>query len=112
MCDCLQHHIHATLQICYSEDNPHRFNLTQVHRVAFIPKVEQGAEVSATSIGLKEAMQYWSSTVSRVIWSVRWTQKGLMPIKPEARLWEEVVLAAGRSCHLTGEAPQPTDPNA
>ena len=65
---------------------------------------DQGAEISAHSFGVKCDHSYWGSDMSQVMWHVRWTQKGLMPVKPAVHLTNRVSLPAGRALLLKSES--------
>ena len=78
-----------------------KFKLDQTHRVGFIAKEDQGNELTANAVGTKEDQNVWNSQLMHVFWHVRWTAKGLMPVKPAIHLLEALDLPAGRSCHLT-----------
>ena len=83
------------------ESNPKLFSASCTHRVPFTPKEEAGSVLNIGNIGSKEDKNIWNSKCSRVFWNVRWTAKGLMPIKPAIYLHGgQLVLAAGRACHL------------
>ena len=89
-------------QICYhklavDDTDPKKFALEQTHKVVFCPKEESG-EVNINSLAAKEALHSWnSSQCLEILWVVRWTAKGLMPVKPAVYLKGSVVLAVGRA---------------
>ena len=82
------------------DDNPKSFSVKQKLCLHFVPRDDQG-ELGTNSIASTEAASLWNTHISKVLWHVRWTQKGLMPIKPAVHLIENVTLAAGRALHLT-----------
>ena len=86
------------------QETPNKFTLTQTHRILFLPKEDQGTEISAHSFGVKCDHSYWGSDMSQVMWHVRWTQKGLMPVKPAVHLTNRVSLPAGRALLLKSES--------
>ena len=79
--------------------DPHKFVLTQTHKIAFVSKDEGAAELAASTIGMKEEVSVWNSQCLQVLWNVRWTAKGLMPVKPSVHLKGNLNLLAGRACH-------------
>ena len=87
-----------------SRIRPKKITLTQTHRILFLPKDDQGTEISAHSFGVKCDYSYWGSDMSQVMWHVRWTQKGLMPVKPAVHLTNRVSLPAGRALLLKSES--------
>ena len=95
-------------QVCYMSlkqdaENPKEFEVTKTHRVIFQP-VDAGESATPTqgNIGCKDTPQFWmSSGVVSIIWVVRWTAKGLMPVRPEVILTKGVLnLGPGRFCNL------------
>ena len=53
----------------------------------------------------KEPLKVWhDSDVVAVIWVVRWQSKGLMPVKPEARLACSLVIPPGKVAAVTKKA--------
>ena len=77
--------------ICYhnmdvSMEDPKKFTLDLTHKVVFQPKDDNVPEVSTHNLGYKEKLESWSSEALQLLWVVRWTAKGLMPVKPAVRL--------------------------
>ena len=84
------------------DTNPMHFKLVTTHRVAFMHKDEEGVAITYGNIGTKEDVNVWETKNTHVLWNVRWTAKGLMPVKPAIYLkGGDLVLAAGRACHVT-----------
>jgi hypothetical protein len=82
--------------------NSQHFTLLTTHRVAFMHKEDEGVAISYGNIGTKEDVNVWETKSTHVLWNVRWTAKGLMPVKPAIYLkGGDLVLAAGRACHVT-----------
>ena len=78
------------------------FTVTQTHRVVYFLK-ESTNEISQNNIANKEAFKAWFNAEAVVVlWVVRWTQKGLQPVRPEVRLRKSLVLAPEHACKLTG----------
>ena len=76
------------------------FTLEQTHRVVYLKKEGTGDNVGTdlqSTIGAKLGFSYWDSPVSVILWVVRWTAKGLMPVKPVVYSSGSSVLASGRS---------------
>jgi hypothetical protein len=94
-------------QICYhktkiDEENPKTFTCSQTHRVAFTLSEAASADINHANIGAKESFPQWcASDVVSVLWVVRWTAKGLMPVKPVMHLTKgALVLPPGRCCAM------------
>ena len=85
--------------------NPKNFTLSTTHRVAFALK-EEGAESTQTAnnIGLKCPFPMWNCGCLFIVWHVRWTLKGLVPVKPAVLLKASVTLAAAESLHCNKPA--------
>ena len=102
--------------ICYHKvttdtANAKKFTLTQTHQICFVP-VEQAATDKETTtqnnIASKEDVKHWNSGIMHVLWAVRWTAKGLQPIKPVVHLKGELVIPPGRACLCSGAQPVPS----
>lgn len=63
------------------KDMPKKFTLETLHVIDFIPKEEQG-DITANAAAVKVDAQLWNSSATSIRWHCRWTQKGLMPVKP------------------------------
>ena len=72
------------------------FNLTVSHQVAFVAKMEEGTEWSQKNIALKLFKDGMDSPL-QLIWYMRWSTKGLTPIKPALHLVGNVELAGGKA---------------
>ena len=85
-----------------NDADPKKFTLTQTHRVCFVPK-DDAKEISQHNLGNKFPLTTWGTASSTMVclWHVRWSPKGLMPVKPAVHLVGELVLPAGRACLCT-----------
>ena len=95
-----------TCEIAYhkhtlSPNKPGCFTCVQEHQVVFLKK-EDSTDATQTNIGAKVPFSTWDSRVTRILWLVRWTAKGLMPVKPCVHFSVEVALATGRAAEITG----------
>lgn len=72
------------------------FNLTVTHQVAFVAKIEEGTEMSQKNVALKLYTDGVNSPL-QLIWYMRWSTKGLTPIKPALHLVGNVELAGGKA---------------
>jgi hypothetical protein len=103
--------------ICYhtitpDDSDPAKFECVQNHRVVFTlkdkDKESSGAgddgELNQSSIASKEATKSWSTSVLITLWSVRWSAKGLMPVKPLVFICAGASLPVGRSLHCHADA--------
>ena len=95
-------------QICYhkiipDEENPKRFKLECTHPIAFSPKDDEAqGEVSSTNVAIKADVERWSASgSSEILWHLKWTQKGLLPVKPAVHLVTKLSMASGRAFCLS-----------
>ena len=92
--------------ICYhnimpDESNAKKFAVEQTHRIAYVPKEDQGEKVNdCSAFGTKEEPEVWQNEVTRVLWHMRWTQEGLMPVKPAVHMLCGQTVSAGRAILL------------
>ena len=98
-------------KICYfnMEDEQHTnlpsFKLKASHRVVFQKKDDQQeGTIAKHNAGMK--LPFRSSPVLKVLWHVRWTTKGLSPVKPACHVIGQVTLAPGEALRLHHEQPQ------
>ena len=87
--------------VCYhdvqpGEANPLHIVVKQTHCVAFIPKKD--GELSINNLASRVPPKVWNSRCLHIIWVVRWTGKGLMPVKPVVHLRGQLALKAGGAC--------------
>ncbi len=61
-----------------------------------IPRVTL-LSLKGNNIACKEALNQWNSDVLMMVWVVRWTAKGLVPMKPTVHLRGELIFA-GWAC--------------
>ena len=97
-------------QICYHKTNidmtdPSKMTFQQTHHVVFENTIDgKVAETSNANFAAKEEYQTWAaSDAVRIIWAVRWTAKGLQPIKPVLVLQGSCVVAPGRCLYILGK---------
>ena len=98
-------------------DKPGLFNFTQTLKVGFVPAGAKGAEaskaeekddgtdnkVTAANIAAREKPSVFDgSDCVALVWWVRWTVKGLQPVKPMIHILKKVTLSQGQACKLTG----------
>ena len=95
-------------KVCYhrlqdNADDAKKFSLTLSHKIVFAPS-ETVVEVSPANIGNKENFEVWTANdeVAEVLWIVRWTAKGLMPVRPVVHLKGALTLPVGKSCMVCG----------
>lgn len=63
---------------------------------------EEDDKLSVNALATKESLQVWKGCPNLVIvWIVRWTSKGLMPVKPEVHLRGQLALESGKACKLS-----------
>ena len=91
------------------QDGKYTFKLT--HRVAFMPagKKEKSSEMedekesglTVSNIGAKELPSTFAGLhCCQIVWHVRWTVRGLQPVKPMLHLTKRLTLPAGQACKL------------
>ena len=90
--------------ICYfsmenrvSEANPGGFSLQANHRVVFYLKTDESIAVNQNNMASKLPATTWDSEVTKIVWAVRWTTKGLMPVCPRVVLHRDCDLGTGRA---------------
>ena len=88
-------------------DAPGRFTLEVTHRVAYTVATEKPATINLNNIGITELPDLWTSltddnVVFKIIWTVRWTPKGLVPCKPAVYFARALTLKAGHGCKVSG----------
>ena len=107
-----QHESKPDAKICYhtitiDTNDPSKMTFQQTHRIVFENELDRNgkpAELSNANFAAKEEYQSWaSSPAAQVIWAVRWTAKGLQPIKPVLVLQGSCVLAPGRCLYILGK---------
>lgn len=95
-------------QVCYhkiipNESSPKLFELSQTHRVGFLTKDGPGSEGEPEAqshhgnFATKGSLSAWNSTILMVVWNVRASAKGLMPVKPAVHLRGGLAVGAGRA---------------
>ena len=112
--------------VCYHtvkvpEENASSFHFSTTHTVAYMPagqggknKKDGGEEdagsdagvVTANNVAAREPFKTWESSPSlKLVWWVRWTVKGLSPVKPMLHigLGQKLVLPPGKSYRVTAD---------
>lgn len=82
---------------------PNEFTLEATHRLMFALK-EEPAEVSIHNVAGKAAMASWATEATEILWVVRWTQKGLTPVRPAVYMKGAVSLPPGHACYLNTDS--------
>ena len=100
-------------QVCYhttkiNEEDTTKIQFTSTHKIGFLA-AEADSQLSPANIASKLPYEVWSkSNAVTMVWHVRWTAKGLQPVKPALFTKGAVVVPAGSCCYLAGvpeEAP-------
>ena len=60
-----------------------------------------GGKVTVTNLGKCCELSLWKTKFSDIVWHVRWTAKGLMPIKPSVVFTTDLVVPSGKAAQLT-----------
>ena len=81
------------------EDNVRKFSLKIGLEIAFLPKDDQ-SELTPLNFAVKEQTSVWETKVTSIVWHMRWTQKGLQPIKPAVHVKTAFTVGGGQACHL------------
>ena len=86
----------------YATNNPKQFELISLMKVAFVPNSENGDATTCNNMFAKaEPQQHpFNDAVAKIIWHVRWTAKGLMPVKPALHLAGSAVIPPGKALAL------------
>ena len=92
------------VKVCYhklhwDEVDPKLFTITQTHIISFNPLEAKG--VAASNMATQEPVPFWNNEVTHVVWFVRWSQKGLLPVKPAVFLKGELNLMSEQACSVT-----------
>lgn len=92
-------------KICYydligSAESVNQFDLKSTHHVVFVPKPgEDGGTLGKHNCASQLPRDADSSCI-RLLWHVRWCQKGLSPVKPALRIVGSLDLKAGWALKL------------
>jgi hypothetical protein len=81
------------------EDNVRKFDLKISLEIAFLPKDDQ-SELTPNNFAIKETTSAWETKVTSIVWHMRWTQKGLQPIKPAVHVKTAFSVGGGQACRL------------
>ena len=86
---------------CLPSD-PSKVSVKTTRQVAFegLDDEQPGGKVSVTNLGNRCELELWKTKFSDVVWHVRWTAKGLMPIKPSVVFTEDIAIPAGHAALL------------
>jgi hypothetical protein len=84
-----------------NSDDVKKFSLTTTHRVCFVYRIEDGAEMSSKNIAGK-LWKVGQESPLKVLWYCRWCSKGLSPIKPALHLLGSLQLKNGQAALLSG----------
>ena len=82
-----------------SADLPGSFVITQTHQIAFVvsdTSSEGSKTCPASTFAIHAPLEQWNTKVSAMLWQVKWTNKGLTPIKPAVYSLMEIELLPGR----------------
>ena len=86
----------------HNPDSATLFQISQTHKICFIAEKEnQGSK--AQTFALQVPLKCWNTNVTQVLWQVRWTTKGLTPIKPAIYTMVNIELPPGRCISLDAE---------
>ena len=102
--------------ICYHDvsvkagTEANQFDIVRKHEVYFKPTAKVAGEEEGTELKLNKGAGSFAALVplttlnslkhAKVLWSVKWALKGLMPIKPHLCMFDEVVLDGGKAMKL------------
>ena len=100
----------VTARISYHEmipvdGSPGEFTVKCIHHVWFTKKPDSEGTAAAaahTHLSIASVLDHneWNTRASKLVWVVRWTAKGLMPVKAAAVLTQSGKLATGRAVKL------------
>ena len=91
--------------VCYHKlealpEDPKEFSLTPEHKVAFYPAdADKDPLITCTNFATKFTKAHWEAPSNSIaaLWMVRWSAKGLMPVKPVVHLVGSATLPPGRA---------------
>ena len=102
--------------ICYHDvsvkagTEANQFEIVRKHEVYFKPAAKVAGEEEGSDLKLNKGTGSFAALVplttlnglkhAKVLWSVRWALKGLMPIKPHLCIFDEMVLDGGKAVKL------------
>ena len=95
-----------TCQISYHKmtadpSNPSRFTIEQTHRIVCYKKEDGPTEPSQMNVAGKLPFSvFQNASFVDVIWQVRWTQKGLMPVRHAVFVVKDTTIPAGKAVEL------------
>ena len=113
-----QRKIKPEATVCYHKATPSGqktdgqtlFDFKLTHKICFVPPTKRDAPDEGAEKPSKEESLTFTNIASResaadlqcasLIWHVRWTVKGLQPLKPMIHLTKKLCLAAGQCCKL------------
>ena len=90
-------------QVCYhkidiANEDPKTFTLTLEHNISCFPQdSDKGAPTTCNNVATKFQTATWASNTLAMMWMVRWSTKGLMPVKPVVHLLGSVDFPPGRA---------------
>ena len=105
-CKVLYHEMEAAPQ----GKVPGMFNCVRQSDVWFTPAkdsqevtdpADPGAKTNQVGAAKLLPNTAWQSDLMSIVYSVRWSPKGLMPVRPQVVLLKDLTLAAGQACKLT-----------
>ncbi len=84
-------------------ESPGDFSCESQYEIFFVPEKCVDNTATQMNIGAKVGqVKPWLSTCTSLVWSVRWTGKGLGPLRPVIVLTKDLELPSGRCVCLTG----------
>ena len=102
--------MYAYMQVLWGQASVNDFILQTSIKIAFIPKEEASEKITISNIAAKETRANIEGDTPdpllRFLWQVRWSAKGLLPVKPTLHLMRSGSLPAGRalSCNAAKAA--------
>ena len=92
----------SAVKLCYHKiawdvATPEACKIELTHKVAFVPDATEAAKLTVHNFAAKEAPGYWETETTHILWHVRWTVKGLMPIKPVVSLKGDLTLEGNQA---------------
>ena len=86
--------------------DPNDLTFTQTHRVCIVVEpIGDGEGTTLQNIGAKTTLSSFDNDCSQIYWIMRWSPKGLMPVKPVVYMKAGIALQPGTSCKCF---PKPT----
>jgi hypothetical protein len=80
--------------------DPAKFTVKMTHKIVFTSQMPSD-EPKAGAFAIKLDEKSWNTNITHMLWQVRWTPKGLTPIKPAVYTLADINILPGRTLNIT-----------